>query len=192
MKNYPNPLNNPNPQGKGLVPVLEILAQSRAIISVAPKHITQISCELFTSLFVLHSQFQFKPVVGKHYWLYQRTHKFHLSLVSPREWGGNSFGLFVGECVLQQDITWSLTLDEVAANDRTLMAYIEHKRHEFEQVLSSAETMNDVLPFYLKGLPFYQRVFASALANSLKNSMVKSGIQDLSYSQARKSLPISL
>lgn len=72
MKNYPNPLNKPNPQGKGLVPVLESLVQSRALISVVAKHINQISSELFTSMFVLHSQFQFKPVMGKQYWLYQR------------------------------------------------------------------------------------------------------------------------
>ena len=61
----------PNPQGKGLVPILESLAESRALTSIVPKHIEQISSELFTSLFVLHSQFHFKPVVGKHYWLYQ-------------------------------------------------------------------------------------------------------------------------
>ena len=58
-----------NPQGKGLVPILESLEESRALISVAPKHISQISSELFTSLFVLHSHFQVKPVVGKSHWL---------------------------------------------------------------------------------------------------------------------------
>ena len=56
---------NPNPQGKGLVPVLDSITASRTTVSVPPKHIEQISSELFTSLFVLHSQFQFKPVVGK-------------------------------------------------------------------------------------------------------------------------------
>lgn len=177
-----------NPQGKGLVPVLESLAQSRALISVAPKHIHQISSELFTSLFVLHSQFQFKPVVGKQYWLYQRGSKFQLSLISPMEWGGKGFGLFVGECVLQQDITWSLTLDHEAANNKALMDYIETRRHEFEQALMLADSVDSVLPFYIEGLPFYQRVFASALANSLKKSMIISGIQGLSYSQAQKCL----
>jgi len=179
-----------NPQGKGVVPVLESLVQTRALASVIPKHINQISSELFTSLFVLHSQFQFKPVVGKHYWLYQRDKQFQLSLISPQEWGGYRFGLFVGECVLQQDITWSLTLDEAAINDQVLMRYIENKRCEFEKTLCSAKTVEDVLPFYLEALPFYQRVFASALANSLKNSMLKSGIHGLSYSQACKCLSL--
>jgi len=165
-----------NPQGKGLVPILESLAESRALISVVPKHINQISSELFTSLFVLHSQFQFKPVVGKRYWLYQRGKQFQLSLISPDEWGSTGFGLFVGECVLQQDITWTLTLDNNAAKDKALMSYIENKRHEFEQALVTAESVDNVLPFYLDGLPFYQRVYASALSNSLKQSIQKSVI----------------
>lgn len=187
-------MKQPNPQGKGLVPVLDSLAESRPLIAVAPKQINQICTELFTSLFVLHSHFQFKPVVGKSYWLYQRHHKlqnksgyeFQLSLISPEEWGGDSFGLFVGECVLQQDITWSLMLDSAAANDVVLMALIDTKRREFETALNSVESVEDALPFYLEGLPFYQRVFASALANSLKTSMKKSGIQGLNYRQAQK------
>lgn len=181
---------NPNPQGKGLVPVLESLTGSRTLVSVVPKHINQISSELFTSLFVLNSYFQFKPVLGKRYWLYQRNDQFQLSLISPEEWGGNKFGLFVGECVLQQDVTWTLSLDTTAANNKTLMQLIESKRHDFEQALTTAESVDSVLPFYLESLPFYQRVFAAALANSLSGSMLKSGIQGLSYAQAQKTLSI--
>ena len=180
---------NPNPQGKGLVPVLESLAESRALISSVPKQINQISTELFTSLFVLHSQFQFKPVPGKSYWLYQRGEQFQLSLISPQEWGNDTFGLYVGECVLQPDITWSLSLDTAAASNETLMTLIKDKQTEFELAMKSADSVDSVLPFYLDGLPFYQRVFASALANSLKQSMVLSGIQGLSFSQAQKCLP---
>ena len=178
-----------NPQGKGLVPILASLADSRAVIPVVAKHINQISSELFTSLFVLHSHFQFKPVMGKSYWLYQREEKFQLSLISPDEWGGG-FGLFVGECVLQEDVTWTLTLDKAAANNQSLMTLIEQRRQEYEQALSAAESVDQLLPFYLDGLPFYQRVFASALANSLKSSMVKSGIQGLNYAQAQKVLSV--
>lgn len=179
---------NPNPQGKGLVPILESLAESRALVSSVPKQINQISSELFTSMFVLHSQFQFKPIVGKSYWLYQRGEQFKLSLISPQEWGNSAFGVFVGECVMQADITWTLSLDAHAAKNEALMTYIKDKQSEFEQVMLSAESVDNVLPFYLDGLPFYQRVFASALANSLKNSMILAGIQGLSYSQAQKCL----
>lgn len=176
-----------NPQGKGIVPVLASLADSRAIVSVVPKHINQINSELFTSLFVLHSHFQFKPVIGKRYWLYQRQHQFQLSLISPDEWGSD-FGLFVGECILQKDVTWTLTLDSSATNNENLMKLIEKRRQEYEEALTSVDSVDKLLPFYLEGLPFYQRVFASALANSLKGSMIKSGIQGLSYAQAQKTL----
>ena len=179
---------NPNPQGKGLVPVLQSLAESRALISSTPKQINQISSELFTSLFILHSQFQFKPVVGKRYWLYQRDKQFQLSLISPREWGNDTFGFYVGECILQPDITWSLSLDDSAARNKTLMNYIKNKKIEFEQAMRSAESIDSSLPFYIGELPFYQRVFATALANSLKQSMVLSGIQGLSFAQAQKCL----
>jgi len=176
-----------NPQGKGLVPVLASLADSRAVVSVVPKDINQISSELFTSLFVLHSRFQFKPVFGKSYWLYQRQDEFQLSLISPDEWG-SEFGLFMGECVLQKDATWTLMLDTAAANNKSLMNLIEQRRKEYEQALALVDSVEEVLPFYLKDLPFYQRVFASALASSLKGSMIKSGIQGLSYTQAQKAL----
>ena len=177
----------PNPQGKGLVPLLESLAESRALIPAVAKQINQISSELFTSMFVLHSHFQFKPVVGKSYWLYQRAKQFQLSLISPQEWGNEAFGMFVGECVMQPDITWTLSLDAGAANNDALMAYINTKQTEFEQAMASADSVDSILPFYLEGLPFYQRVFASALANSLKQSMVLSGIQGLSFDQAKLS-----
>jgi len=174
----------PNPQGKGLVPVLDSLVESRASISVPPKHIDQIASELFTSLFVLHSKFQFKPVVGKTYWLYRRSNTFHLSLIAPQEWGGSGFGQYIGECVLHEDITWTLELGTQAVNDQNLIKLIENRRKEFEQALSTVKIVDEVLPVYLQSLPFYQRVFASALASSLKVSMCKSGIQGLSYNQA--------
>ena len=175
---------NPNPQGKGLTPVLDSLRDSRALVSVSAKDVRQIGHELFTSLFVLHSRFHFKPVVGKCYYLYRQKSVFRLSLVSPQEWGNNVFGQFVGECVLQKDITWTLNIDVVASQDPILMNLIAQRQKEFEQILKARQTLDEVLPFYLDSLPFYQRVFASGLAASLRTSMIKSGIQSLSYKQA--------
>lgn len=176
---------NPNPQGKGLVPVLDSIAASRPMTNVPPKYIEQISSELFTSLFVLHSRFQFKPVVGKAYWLYRTGKIFKLSLISPAEFRG-AFGQYVGECQLQRDITWTLKLDEESANDTDLMQFILEKRAEFEAKLQAAETLERILPVFDASLPFYQRVFASALAHSLGVSMQKSGINRLPYQQAQQ------
>ena len=177
--------NQANPQGKGMVPVLDSLASSRTLIAVPPKQIQQISAELFTSIFVLQSEFKFKPVMGKTYWLYRKQGVFRLSLISPAEWGHTAFGQFVGHCELHPDLTWTLQLDTAAARDTELLDVIESRRQQFEEKLQNAETIDQVLPVFDASLPFYQRVFASALAHSLGISMRKSGIKGLSYQQAR-------
>lgn len=178
-------MKNPNPQGKGLVPVLDCLAASRVRIAVAPKTVTEVANELFTSLFVLGSQFQFRPKVGEHYWLYRKNTKYRLSMIAPQEWGGDSFGEYIGECVLQADLTWTLQLGETASCDSELLASIAARREEFEQALQQAESLEDALPVYLPSLPFYSRVFAASLANSLRVSMQLSGIDQLAYAQAQ-------
>lgn len=188
----------PNPQGKGLVPLLENVIASRTEISVPPKSIRQISSELFTSLFILESDFFFKPVLGKDYYLYRKDGLFRLSLISPQEWGVQGqlsnhqfgvFGQYIGECKMQDDITWSLMLDEEAAKDQELLSLIEEKQKQFESMLESADAVVDILPIFNESLPFYQRAFASALAHSLRSSMQKSGIQNLTYEQALGMLP---
>ena len=175
----------PNPQGKGLVTAFANLDENRAKVSVPPKHIDQVSNELFTSLFVLQSRFHFKPVVGQAYWLYLRDNGFELSLVSPREWNGSRDAETIGECELQPDMTWVLQLEPRAAEDDELMACIEHRRRKFEQALASAGPLDSAMPYYIGELPFFQRVFASVLACSLRDSMIKSNISGLSYAQAR-------
>ena len=179
---------NPNPQGKGLVPILDSIAACRPAAAAVPaKHIEQISSELFTSMFVLNSQFLFKPVVGQSYWLYRKGQVFKLSLISPQEWGGG-FGQYVGYCQLHADITWTLALDAEAAKDTELMQLIAARRGEFEAKLQTVETLEQILPVFDASLPFYQRVFASALAHSLGVSMRKSDINNLSYQQTKKLL----
>lgn len=177
-----------NPQGKGLVPLLESFENIRRLVRAVPKNIHQISSELFTSLFVLHSQFSFKPVIGKEYWLYEKNLAFRLSLISPAEWGNSEFGKCVGKCTLQMDVTWSLELDSRAMDDVALMSYIESKRDEFEKAIAKSESLVGALPVYIKELPYYQRVYASVLANSLKQSMIMSGIETMSYQEAEQHL----
>ena len=118
---------------------------------------------------------------------------FKLSLIAPQEWGGGSFGQYsfgqyVGECVLQPDVTWTLNMDDAAARDALMMSLIEKRRAAFEQALQEKSSVDAVLPFYLDSLPFYQRVFASGLASSLRASMVKSCILGLAYADALQRL----
>lgn len=181
---------NPNPQGKGLRPVMAFLEESRAPALMAqPKQIKQISLELFTSLFVLESDFKFKPVRGSTYWLYQKNGRFWLSPISPDEWDERVYGRYIGECELHQDMTWSLEMCEEAAEDQGLMASLEQRWEAFEDAMEESETVEDALPRYQGQMPFYQRAYAFALAHSLRASMQGSGIQALSYQEAQAQLP---
>lgn len=181
---------NPNPQGKGLRPVMAFLEESRAPALMAqPKQIKQISLELFTSLFVLESDFKFKPVRGSTYWLYQKNGRFWLSPISPDEWDERVYGRYIGECELHQDMTWSLEMCEEAAEDQSLMASLEQRWEAFEDAMEESETVEEALPRYQGQMPFYQRAYAFALAHSLRASMQGSGIQALSYQEAQAQLP---
>ena len=176
---------DPNPQGKGLVPILNDVASSRPKIDIRPKKIDQIAGELFTSMFVLESEFAFKPVVGREYYLYQKDGRFRLSLITPAQWAGELFGRFIGRCVLEQDITWTLEMDERASQDHSLIQFIQEKKHLFENEMENAEQLADILPVYCASLPYYQRLFASALASSIGLSMELSGIKQMTYNEAK-------
>ena len=183
-KPVPKTKPNPNPQGKGMVPLMDCLAEARTCVPVPAKSLAQISSELFTSMFVLHSEFSFKPVVGNSYYLYAHGNGFVLSLIAPQEWGG-AYGRFVGTCVLQNDITWTLTMDESALSDAHLMAIIANKRKQFERALEDSRDVESFFPEYLQSLPFYQRVLAWALSGSLRTSLYKSGYKGLSYGKIK-------
>ena len=176
---------NPNPQGKGMVTAFALLDQNITAIRVPAKHVEQVSNELFTAMFVLHSKFQFKPVIGRSYWLYRDDHGFSLSMISPDEWPANKRPC-IGRCELHADMSWTLELSEQALEDGDLMLYIEQQRYSFETAMSAVSSMDEAMPYYVSSLPFYQRVFASAFACSLRSSMVQSGIRGLTYGEAAR------
>lgn len=183
---------NPNPQGKGLVPVLAALNSANTNVCIVPKHAEQLSAELFTSMFVLESRFGFKPIRGQKYWLYRYGKRFQLSLLSPERWSVPTFDQFIGCCELHDDLVWTLDLSSEAGQDADFLAYIKHRHEQFKQTLQASETLADALPVYVAALPFYQRVFASALASSLGKSLQLSGIAQLTYEQALHMAPARL
>ena len=178
-------VRNPNPQGKGLVPVLQGLQQHWVRTQVPPKQIDQISLELFTSMFVLQSEFRFNPVPGQDYWLYAVEASYRLLLVGPDEWTSPYPGRCIGRCELQQDRTWTLELAPEVAADSQLMATIEARREQLQQALEGADSLEDILPDYDDELGYYGKVMAFILGKSLRTSMQLSGINALSYEQAK-------
>jgi hypothetical protein len=176
---------NPNPQGKGLVPVLQGLQQHWARVRVPAKHIDQVSLELFTSLFVLQSEFKFNPVAGQDYWLYRRGKAWMLSLISPDEWGQNRPGRYIGRCELQQDRTWTLDLDPDIAADGAFMSEVEQRRRQLQEKIETAAALQDILPDYDDRAGYYSKVLAFILGKSLRSSMQLAGIAALDYKAAK-------
>jgi len=172
-----------NPQGKGLRPILNDL-QGYLAVSAPAKPLLQITNELFTSLFILNSQFSFRPVPGKAYYLYKEGTGFNLSLIAPKEWSKEKQAAFVGTSQLNQDLTWTLNLSEQCEEDEAFMEKLTQMRQKFEKQMDAAASLQDVLPTYEKSLKFHQRILAFGLSHSLGQSMGQSGVANLSYKEA--------
>ncbi len=179
----------PNPQGKGLSTILDELNRSQSKQSLPPKNIDQVSSELFTSLFVLNTNFQFRPVAGKSYWLYYTSDKFKLFMMAPDDWACGHPGIFIGECLLQDDITWTINLDEKIANEGWFIKHIEEQRDRVQHSLEDSASLEEAMPYYVSGMSYYSRLLAYGLGTSLKVSMQRAGINALAYEEAKGLLP---
>ena len=167
------PIKNPNPQGKGLVPVLRDWSMMQPTVA-GPKDAGEFLRDYAISSLILTARFGFKPVVGNAYFLYTGEQGWTLSLISPLEWGQNSPGEFLASCRLRIDMTWEMSVSELDENSDAL----ERARnyiHGFVDALAEQESISEHLPFYQSHLPYYQRMLGTALASSLKKSLPKSG-----------------
>ncbi len=162
-----------NPQGKGLVPVLEAWqgVQPRAVTAKTPGRVL---ADYFTTLLVLSAEFSFKPVPGVDYFLYRRGSGWMLSLIAPEEWRSRSPGACLGQCRLQLDMTWSLELLADLGEDTELRSALAAFHEGFLSLLEAHQTLEAGLPHYVETLPYYRRLLAAGLANSLAGSLMLS------------------
>jgi hypothetical protein len=165
---------NPNPQGKGLVPVLDAW-ESVQPEGVAPKSAPRLLADYLVSLLVLSAEFSFKPVPGNPYYLYWQEGQWQLSMISPQEWGHRQPGECLGECMLGFDMTWHLVPEPGQAISAGLQDEIKRFTALFGEQLASTELLEDTLPFYVRQLPFYRRLLATGLAASLQGSIRSGG-----------------
>ena len=164
-----------NPQGKGLVPLLEHWRASQPSVIRARTSREVLRDYLVTSL-VISADFHFKPRPGVSYFLYLSNGHWQLSLVSPQEWRNRAPGPCLGRCVLQRDMTWQLMLAEDIGSDRELVEGLSAFQRAFLEWLDQDGTLEDHLPSYARSLPYYRRLLASGMASSLKHSMERSGL----------------
>ena len=160
---------NPNPQGKGLVPVMEHWDSHRPtnVVAKAPR---QLLGDYLVSLLILSASFGFKPVAERGYHLYLCDGQWQLSLIAPWEWPDTPTRLYAGECELRSDMTWQLTPAEDLQEFPELVAALEAFHAGFLELLDSDAPLEDDLPLYVARLPFYQRLLATGLSASLSRS----------------------
>ena len=164
-----------NPQGKGMVPVLD---QLRAVApwDITAKSPEQILRDYCLSSLVLSAVFKFRTVPGNTYYLYRVGYEWQLSLISPEEWGERLPGAPVAHCELAKDMTWSIVLTENVADDVALVSDLQKFIAGFADRIASAQTLEASLPVYEINLPYQQRMMATALSASLRSSLVLSGL----------------
>jgi hypothetical protein len=167
------PQKNPNPQGKGLVPILQDWA-SLQTGTLGPKTPAAFLRDYCMSSLALTATFRFKPVIGKPYFLYAGDRNWMLSMIAPGEWGQNAPGDFVANCCLRPDMTWHMDVSELKEGSVAAAKAREYIQ-EFLTGLSEQDSISQSLPFYVRKLPYYPRMLAAALSSSLKQSLPPSG-----------------
>ncbi|MEH6557175.1 MAG: DUF2452 domain-containing protein [Oceanicoccus sp.] len=159
----------PNPQGKGLVPVLRDWEVMKPQVRER-KSSAEFLRDYCISSLVLAAKFRFKPVMGKTYFLYAFESGWMMSLISPEEWGPTKSEQFLTRCRVRKDMTWEMDAIELNENS-VVLASARNFVKAFIDTLSEQGAIGDHLPFYVESLPYYQRMMATALASSLKTTM---------------------
>jgi len=159
-----------NPEGKGLNGFLLDWYQSEPK-GVVAKPQRQVLAEFFTSMLVLSAKFKYKPVVGGANYLYWINGEWSLSLIAPDEWSDERRAGFAGMCVLQRDMTWTITPSDLLEEDNPVSDAIGRFYDAFAETLDTDLTLEEILPFYVGAMPYYQRLYASALSRSIRDAV---------------------
>ncbi|MBT8095430.1 MAG: hypothetical protein KJO19_00220 [Woeseia sp.] len=177
-----------NPQGKGSNGLLLDWNQS-APRGVLAKSRRQILAEFFTSMLVLSSTFKFRPAVGTANFLYWIDGRWCLSLIAPHQWSPERRAGFVGVCVLQQDMTWTISPSDQIAKGTPLSDALGKFYDGFAELMDTDLTLEDILPFHAANLPYHQRLYASALGRSIRAAVTLGDQTSLSCRQWNTLLP---
>ncbi len=177
-----------NPEGKGVSGFLLDWEQS-APRGVVAKPQRRVLAEFFTSLLVLSASFKYKPAVGVPNYLYWNGGEWLLSLIAPQEWSAARPNGFAGTCVLQRDRTWTINPSTALTENNDVSDAVGRFYDAFAEMMDTDLTLEEILPFYVRRMPYYQRLNASALSRSIRGSMRLAGQTSLKCRDWQKSLP---
>jgi len=156
-----------NPEGKGLNGFLLDWYESKPR-GVIAKPRRQLLAEFFTSMLVLSASFKYRPAIGTANYLYWTNNEWSLSLIGPDEWSAERRAGFAGACMLQRDMTWTIVPSELLVEDNPVSDAIARFYDGFAEMLDTDLTLEEILPFYVGGLRYYQRLYAGALSRSMR------------------------
>ena len=177
-----------NPEGKGLNGFLLdwYRTEPRAVVAKPQR---QVLAEFFTSMLVLSASFKYEPAVGVSNYLYCIDGEWSLSLIAPDEWTAERRAGFVGTCVLQDDMTWTIAPSELLGEENAVTEAVGRFYDAFAESLDTDMTIEDILPFYAGSLRYYQRLYASALSRSIRAAVTIGGQRSASCREWRLALP---
>jgi len=177
-----------NPEGKGVSGFMLDWYRSEPR-GVVAKPQRQVLAEYFTSMLVLSANFKYKPVVGVSNYLYLVNGDWALSLIGPEEWTEERRAGFVGTCILQRDMTWTIAPSELLAGDNPVSDAVGRFYDAFAETLDTKLTLEEILPFYVGTMPYYQRLYANALSRSIRAAVTLGDQQSIPCRDWRMLLP---
>lgn len=142
---------------------------------VVAKPQRQVLAEFFTSMLVLSAHFKYKPAIGVENYLYWVDDGWSLSLIAPEQWSDERYAGFVGTCILQQDMTWTIDPSERLSEPGPLSDAVGRFFDAFAETLDTDMTLEEILPFYVHRMRYWQRLHASALSRSIRSAVILGG-----------------
>lgn len=160
-----------NPEGKGLNGFLLdwYRTEPRGVVAKPQR---QVLAEFFTSLLVLSAKFKYEPAIGISNYLYCINDEWSLSLIGPHEWSEERRAGFVGKCVLQRDMTWTIEPSELLSEENPVSDAVGRFYDGFKEMLNTDLTLEEILPFYVGSMHYYPRLYASALSRSIRGAVI--------------------
>ncbi|MFK7885578.1 MAG: DUF2452 domain-containing protein [Gammaproteobacteria bacterium] len=179
-----------NPDGKGVSTTLsDWFGVEPRGVAAKPKH--QVLAEFFTSMLVLNARFSYKPVIGATNYLYYVDDSWRMSLIAPDEWTEQHRDGFAGACELQRDMTWTIEPAENLLKPGAMADAVTTFFDVFAQSLDTDLTLEEILPFYVHRMPYWQRLHASGLSRSIRAAVILGDQTAIKARDWRLALPAS-
>jgi len=177
-----------NPDGKGANGFMLdwYRTEPRGVVAKPQR---QVLAEFFTSMLVLSAQFKYKPATGVDNYLYWVDDRWSLSLIAPYQWSDTRRSGFAGTCMLQTDMTWTIDPSEQLLGRGPVSAAVARFFDAFAETLDTDLTLEEILPFYVRRMPYWQRLHASGLSRSIRGAVTLGGQTSIKARDWQLALP---